>query len=248
MSGQAEEEPAPATAVPGTPGARGGARARLESMLYQGEAQPVEDATGEEEEEGRKGGMEARLAMLEKHFSSKGPSSPAPVAPPTEPTEEAGIGERCTDLHTRMQADEARVIATQEPEEESDADGSKKGEINRRLGALQTQFEKQQSSEAEKFKILDMMLRRLSDELTVERISQADITERNTREIKILEHSLLLDVNVHKQARRDLDKIIAKEIDEKCAVVRQELGAETQMRIASGSQVGMDPDLSLIHI
>eukprot|EP00656_Telonema_subtile_P000264 TRINITY_DN10137_c0_g1_i2.p1 TRINITY_DN10137_c0_g1~~TRINITY_DN10137_c0_g1_i2.p1 ORF type:complete len:441 (-),score=107.47 TRINITY_DN10137_c0_g1_i2:55-1377(-) len=243
MSGQAEEEPAPATAVPGTPGARGGARARLESMLYQGEAQPVEDATGEEEEEGRKGGMEARLAMLEKHFSSKGPSSPAPVAPPTEPTEEAGIGERCTDLHTRMQADEARVIATQEPEEESDADGSKKGEINRRLGALQTQFEKQQSSEAEKFKILDMMLRRLSDELTVERISQADITERNTREIKILEHSLLLDVNVHKQARRDLDKIIAKEIDEKCAVVRQELGAETQMRIASGSQVGMDPDI-----
>ena len=51
-------------------------------------------------------------------------------------------------------------------------------------------FEKQQSSEAEKFKVLDMMARRLSDELTVERISQADITERNTREIKIVEHSL----------------------------------------------------------
>ena len=35
---------------------------------------------------------------------------------------------------------------------------------------------------------------------------------------QILEHSLLLDVNVHKQARRDLDKIITKEIDEKCTV------------------------------
>lgn len=183
------------------------------------------------------------MAMLEKHFSSKGPSTPARAAPVEEEKPEPALDERCTSLHSRMEADEALALATEEVAEEPDPEGSKKGEINRRLGALQNQFEKQQSSEAEKFKILDMMMRRLADELTVERISQADITERNTREIKILEHSLLLDVNVHKQARRDLDKIIAKEIDEKCAVVRQELGEETQMRLASASQSGMDPEI-----
>lgn len=231
-----QEEQPTATAAPGTPGAgRAGARARLENMLYQG------DQPQAEQEETRKGGMEARLAMLEKHFTSKGPGSPA-KSPAPEQVED-GLNSRCEELHTRMQEDEDKVVALQEPEEEADPEGSKKGEINRRLGALQTQFEKQQSSEAEKFKILDMMLRRLSDELTVERISQADITERNTREIKILEHSLLLDVNVHKQARRDLDKIIAKEIDEKCAVVRQELGEETQLRLANASCIGMDPDI-----
>ena len=52
-----------------------------------------------------------------------------------------------------------------------------------------------------------------------------------------------LDVNVHKQARRDLDKIIAKEIDEKCAVVREELGIETHLRLAAAQQVGMDPEI-----
>jgi len=36
-----------------------------------------------------------------------------------------------------------------------------------RLNALQQQFSKQQSSEAEKFKVLDMMLRRLQDEVSV---------------------------------------------------------------------------------
>lgn len=245
MSGEPEEpvaapEPTPDPKV-STPGGRGGARARLENMLYQGEPQ-----ADQEQEESRKGDMESRLAMLEKTFAaSKGPAAP-PAPQPTTPAapeeEEADVGERCANLQLQMQADEEKLADEEEPAE-TEVEGSKKGEINRRLGALQTQFEKQQSSEAEKFKVLDMMLRRLSDELVVERISQADITERNTREIKILEHSLLLDVNVHKQARRDLDKIIAKEIDEKCGVVRQELGAETQMRLAASEQVGMDPEI-----
>jgi len=60
---------------------------------------------------------------------------------------------------------------------------------------------------------------------------------------QILEHSLLLDVNVHKQARRDLDKIITKEIDEKCSVVRQELGDERNLRIAAAERSGIDPEI-----
>jgi len=252
-----QEEPE-AKAKPGTPAKSGGARARLESMLYQGEQEAAE------QEVERKGDINSRLAMLEKAFKPKpgGAASPAPGSPaPARATspgrgatpgptaaidspfaQDGELDQRCTDLHAKMQADDDGRAQFDDTVEE-EVPNSKKAEINRRLGCLQTQFEQQQSSEAEKFKVLDMMLRRLSDELTVERISQADITERNTREIKILEHSLLLDVNVHKQARRDLDKIIAKEIDEKCAVVRQELGMETQMRISSGQQIGMDPDI-----
>ena len=43
---------------------------------------------------------------------------------------------------------------------------SKKEMLEGRLNALQQQFSKQQSSEAEKFKVLDMMLRRLQDEVS----------------------------------------------------------------------------------
>jgi len=251
-----ETEPTEADPTKSATPARSGARARLENMLYQGEQEAAE------QEVERKGDINSRLAMLEKAFkpgSSAPASAPASAAAPapissspmkTAPDYSAPesqaldneVNQRCTDLQAKMQADDDGRAQFEDKVEE-EVPNSKKAEINRRLGALTGQFEQQQSAEAEKFKVLDMMLRRLSDELTVERISQADITERNTREIKILEHSLLLDVNVHKQARRDLDKIIAKEIDEKCAVVRQELGMETQMRIASGQQVGMDPDI-----
>lgn len=198
------------------------------------------DEGGNEEE--RKVNMNDRLAALETHFASRSAGGSAQeqmvAAQQGSYTTDSPVAQLAT-LQTRMQGDAAALPTAPE----ADKDVSKKEMLEGRLNALQQQFSKQQSSEAEKFKVLDMMLRRLQDEVVVEKISQADIVERNTREIKILEHSLLLDVNVHKQARRDLDKIITKEIDEKCSVVRQELGNERNLRIAAAERSGIDPEI-----
>jgi len=229
--------PVAETAAPGTPG-KPGTMDRIQVMN-----QP----TVSEDDDARKASMNDRLAMLETHFAgrSKGPgqNSAQNVAVAAQqhsystdsPTARLGA------LQTTMQADAAAL--PQPVPEQDPKDASRKEELEARLGALQQNMSKQQSSEAEKYKVLEMMLRWLQDEVVVEKIAQADIVERNTREIKILEHSLLLDVNVHKQARRDLDKIITKEIDEKCSVVRQELGDERQMRIAAAERSGINPEI-----
>lgn len=205
----------------------------------QGLINTTDSATDEE----RQAKMNERLAALETHFaarSSDGKSAQEQVVGAQQSSygTDSPVAKLAT-LQTKMQSDAAMMPQAPEPEKEV----SKKEMLEGRLNALQQQFSKQQSSEAEKFKVLDMMLRRLQDEVVVEKIAQADIVERNTREIKILEHSLLLDVNVHKQARRDLDKIITKEIDEKCSVVRQELGDERNLRIAAAERSGIDPEI-----
>jgi len=226
---------AQSAAAPGTPG-KSGTMERLQTMLNADEGD-VEDT--------RKANMNERLAALETHFQGRAPQRPGGAQQAVVDAQQQSYGTdsptaKLASLQTRMQAD-AESVPSSAPEPEKDV--SKKAMLENRLNALQQQFSKQQSSEAEKFKVLEMMLRRLQDEVVVEKIAQADIVERNTREIKILEHSLLLDVNVHKQARRDLDKIIAKEIDEKCTVVRQELGEERQLRIAAAERSGIDPEI-----
>jgi hypothetical protein len=229
----AEAQPA---AAPGTPG-KAGTMERVQAMLNQPES--VED------EDTRKANMNERLAALETHFASRASQRGGGAQQAVVDAQASSYGTdspvaKLASLQTRMQEDAAALpAAAPEPEVKE----SKKEMLENRLNALQQNMSKQQSSEAEKFKVLEMMLRRLQDEVVVEKIAQADIVERNTREIKILEHSLLLDVNVHKQARRDLDKIITKEIDEKCSVVRQELGEERQLRIAAAERSGIDPEI-----
>jgi len=205
----------------------------------------INNEAGAEDEETRKADMNERLAALETHFASRASSRAGGAQAAMVEMQQSSYGAnspvaKLASLQNRMQEDAAVLPAPPEPEPK---EVSKKEMLEGRLSALQQQFSKQQTSEAEKFKVLDMMLRRLQDEVVVEKIAQADIVERNTREIKILEHSLLLDVNVHKQARRDLDKIITKEIDEKCSVVRQELGEERQLRIAASERSGIDPEI-----
>jgi len=200
-----------------------------------------------DDEEARKAKMNDRLAALETHFAARasnrgggGAQQAMAEAQSASYGTESPVA-KLASLQTRIQED-ALAMPASAPEPQ-DKEVSKKEMLENRLNALQQNMSKQQSSEAEKFKVLEMMLRRLQDEVVVEKIAQADIVERNTREIKILEHSLLLDVNVHKQARRDLDKIITKEIDEKCTVVRQELGEERQLRIAASERSGIDPEI-----
>ena len=104
-------------------------------------------------------------------------------------------------------------------------------ELGSRLKSLDTRSTKQQASEAEKFKVLRMVLDKIQDDAGVERISLDTLRDRYDQEIKSMESNALLDLNIHRAARRDLDTAISKKIDEKFGVFRMELMEEKQRRM-----------------
>ena len=75
-----------------------------------------------------------------------------------------------------------------------------------------------QSLEAEKYKVLRMLITRIQEDAGSEKCSLDVIKERYDREVRSVEGGILLDLNVHRQARRDLDKGISAQIDDKLGI------------------------------
>merc|ERR1712086_1212481 len=113
-------------------------------------------------------------------------------------------------------------------------------ELGSRLQSLDARFTKQQASEAEKFKVLRMVLDKIEDDTSVEKISLDTLRDRYDQEIKSLESNSLLDLNIHRASRRDLDTALSKKIDEKFGVFRAELMEEKQRRMDAARRSNLD--------
>jgi len=138
----------------------------------------------------------------------------------------------------------SNLYATLSTDPEDDLSYESKGrsdELGSRLKSLDTRFTKQQASEAEKFKVLRMVLDKIQDDSGVERISLDTLRDRYDQEIKSMESNALLDLNIHRSARRDLDTAISKKIDEKFGVFRMELMEEKQRRMDAARRSNLDP-------
>jgi len=120
---------------------------------------------------------------------------------------------------------------------------SRQEELCTRLKSLDSRFTKAQSIEAEKYKLLRMLTIRAQDDCGVEKCSLDVIKERYDREVQSIETGILLDLNVHRQARRDLDKQIARQIDDKFGIFQAELIEEQQQRMDAASRSTLDPTL-----
>jgi hypothetical protein len=120
---------------------------------------------------------------------------------------------------------------------------SRQEELSTRLKSLDNRFTKAQSIEAEKYKLLRMLTVRAQDDCGVEKCSLDVIKERYDREVQSMETSILLDLNVHRQARRDLDKQIARQIDDKFGIFQAELVEEQQARMDAATRSSLDPSL-----
>merc|ERR1711998_717847 len=116
-------------------------------------------------------------------------------------------------------------------------------DLGSRLKSLDTRFTKQQASEAEKFKVLRMVLDKIEDDTGVEKISLDTLRDRYDQEIKSLESNALLDLNIHRASRRDLDTSLSKKIDEKFGVFRMELMEEKQRRMDAARRSNLDPQV-----
>jgi hypothetical protein len=121
--------------------------------------------------------------------------------------------------------------------------GAKQEEIETRLKSLDQRFTKAQSIEAEKFKVLRMLVVRIQEDCGSEKCCLDVIKERYDREVRSIEGSILLDLNVHRQARRDLDKGITAQIDDKLGIFSAELTEERQERMEASTRISLDPAL-----
>merc|ERR1711998_733060 len=131
-----------------------------------------------------------------------------------------------------------------DPEDQLSLDAREKSAfIGSKLKTLDTLYTKQQASEAERFKVLRMVLDAISDDTSVEKISLDTLRDRYDQEILSMESSALLDLNVHRNARRDLDTALSKKVDEKFAVFRAELMEEKQRRMDAARRSNLDPQV-----
>merc|ERR1711904_134591 len=114
-------------------------------------------------------------------------------------------------------------------------------ELGSRLKSLDTRSTQLQTSEAEKFKVLRMVLDKIQDDSGVEKISLDTRRDRYDQEIKSLESNALLELNIHRASRRDLDTALSKKVDEKFGVFRMELMEEKQRRMDAARRSNLDP-------
>merc|ERR1712139_42173 len=85
-----------------------------------------------------------------------------------------------------------------------------------RLKSLGEVFAKSQSQEAERYKVLKVLLVRLRDDMCSEKMVVEDRFNWFSREVKLLQNHMALDINVLKQTRCEMDKVMTRQIDEKC--------------------------------
>lgn len=142
-----------------------------------------------------------------------------------------------------MRVENNSLNAVEISENNVSSGGAKQEEIETRLKSLDQRFTKAQSIEAEKFKVLRMLVMRIQEDAGSEKCSLDVIKERYDREVRSIEGSILLDLNVHRQARRDLDKSIATQIDDKLGIFSAELSEERQERMEAATRVCLDPTL-----
>jgi len=99
-----------------------------------------------------------------------------------------------------------------------------------RLKSLGEVFAKSQSQEAERYKVLKVLLVRLRDDMCSEKMVVEDRFNWFSREVKLLQNHMALDINVLKQTRCEMDKVMTRQIDEKCGVLRSDLVHERELR------------------
>jgi len=106
----------------------------------------------------------------------------------------------------------------------------KRDAFDYKLQALDEKLQRNALSEETKFKLLKDQITKLQEGLATERIAREILDERKSKELKLVENNVSLDLNVEKQNRKDNENKIQKQIDEKCFSLRLELAKEKKTR------------------
>lgn len=85
------------------------------------------------------------------------------------------------------------------------------------------------STEA-KFKLLKDQISKLGETMSSERLARELLDEKKTKELKLVENNLLIDLNILKQSRKEHEGKVVKSLDEKLYGLRLELAKEKKFR------------------
>merc|ERR1712000_646978 len=96
--------------------------------------------------------------------------------------------------------------------------------------AVEEKLQRNALSEETKFKLLKDQITKLQEGLATERIAREILDERKSKELKLVENNVALDMNVEKQNRKDNENKLVKQIDEKLFALRIDLAKEKKIR------------------
>ncbi len=102
--------------------------------------------------------------------------------------------------------------------------------IEMKLKVLEEKLTKTTVAEETKLNGIKEQLGKLEDQISTNRAARDVLDERKTKELRLVESSITLDLGVEKQARKDSEAKILKAIDERCYTLRLELAKEKKAR------------------
>merc|ERR1719169_306694 len=111
-----------------------------------------------------------------------------------------------------------------------EGDEPSKDSLEYKIRLLDEKLARAQVADETKFKLMADQLRQWGESLQTERIAREMLSERKTKEAKLLESQVKMDLTVLQQARRDEELRKSQEIDERIDQMRVELRKEALAR------------------
>lgn len=112
-----------------------------------------------------------------------------------------------------------------------EADKSVKNEsLDIKTKHLEDKVGKNQSVNDERFRLLKDQVAKLQEGIATEIIAREILDERKTKEIKLVENNINLELNVEKQNKREVEQRIAKKVDEKIYSLRLDIAKEQKSK------------------
>merc|ERR1711865_375767 len=157
----------------------------------------------------------------------------------------SGYGESPSKLRIRQLSEKLTGLASGLEAEKL----ARKENILSKLRTLDERVQNNQISERNKFNVIRNQIVKLQEGMNNERMAREMLEERKAKEFKLIENSILLDLNVEKQHRKDAEQLLIKNIDEKCFGLRLALAKEKKKREDSEEFHGklVSKKMSTIH-
>jgi hypothetical protein len=99
-----------------------------------------------------------------------------------------------------------------------------------KLKNLESRVQNSSISTEAKFKLLKDQITKLGETMASERVARELLDERKTKELKLVENNLNIDLNILKQSRKEHEGKVIKSLDEKLYALRLELAKEKKFR------------------
>ena len=112
---------------------------------------------------------------------------------------------------------------------EDDERSSRREQYEAKLKNLEEKISRAQIAEDTKFKIMKEQISKLNEGGSSEQLVRESIDERKSKELKLCENNISIELNIEKQNRRETEAKIQKMLDERLYSLKLDLAKEKKM-------------------